>query len=86
MSLVEIKYLVAVQNRRRQLFFRSDNAFKNYASLRLSLNGKNEALAQVPMRLWHRCFPVTFARFLSTPFFKEHLVAVSGVCLSGELW
>ena len=24
---VEIKYLVAVQNRRRQLFFRSDNAF-----------------------------------------------------------
>ena len=21
----------------------------------------------------HRCFPVTFARFLRTPFFKEHL-------------
>ena len=24
-------------------------------------------------RLWHRCFPVNFARFLRTPFFLEHL-------------
>ena len=24
-------------------------------------------------RLWHRCFPVNFAKCLSTPFFKEHL-------------
>ena len=24
-------------------------------------------------RLWHRCFPVNFAKFLRTPFFKEHL-------------
>ena len=24
-------------------------------------------------RLWHRCFPVNFARFLRTPSFKEHL-------------
>ena len=25
------------------------------------------------MRLWHRCFPVNFAKFLRTPFFTEHL-------------
>ena len=25
------------------------------------------------LRLWHRCFSVTFARFLRTSFFKEHL-------------
>ena len=24
-------------------------------------------------RLWHRCFPVDFAKFLRTPFFTEHL-------------
>ena len=24
-------------------------------------------------RLWYRCFPVTFAKFLRTPFFIEHL-------------
>ena len=23
-------------------------------------------------RLWHRCFPLTFAKFLRTPFFMEH--------------
>ena len=24
-------------------------------------------------RLWHRCFPVNFAKFPRTPFLKEHL-------------
>ena len=24
-------------------------------------------------RLWHRCFPVNFAKFLRAPFVKEHL-------------
>ena len=24
-------------------------------------------------RLWHRCFPVNFVKFLRAPFFKEHL-------------
>ena len=23
-------------------------------------------------RLWHRCFPVNFAKFLKTPFLTEH--------------
>ena len=23
--------------------------------------------------LWHRCFPVNFAKFLRTPFFTEHI-------------
>ena len=26
-------------------------------------------------RLWHRCSPVNFAKFLRTPFFTEHLLA-----------
>ena len=24
-------------------------------------------------RLWQRCFPVNFAKFLRTPFLREHL-------------
>ena len=24
-------------------------------------------------KLWHRCFPVNFVKFLRTPFFAEHL-------------
>ena len=25
-------------------------------------------------RLWHRCFPANFVKFLRTPFFTEHLL------------
>ena len=41
---------------------------------------KKETLADVlrpatllKKRLWYRCFPVNFAKFLRTPFLKEHL-------------
>ena len=27
----------------------------------------------IKKRLWHRCFPVNFAKFPRTPFFTEHL-------------
>ena len=27
----------------------------------------------IEKRLWHRCFPVNFAKFLRTPFLTEHL-------------
>ena len=30
-------------------------------------------LASKKMRLWHRCFPVNFAKLLRTPFLTEHL-------------
>ena len=31
-------------------------------------------------RLWHRCFPVNFAKFLRTPFFTEHLRTTASDC------
>ena len=37
--------------------------FSNMARLRPTLLKK---------RLWHKCFPVNFAKFLRTPFFMEH--------------
>ena len=43
--------------------------------------------------LWHRCFPVNFAKFIRTPFFTEHLWATGSLhrsCLvylsSGKNW
>ena len=39
--------------------------FNKVAGLRLATSLKK--------RLWHRCFPVNFAKFLRTSFFIEHL-------------
>ena len=33
----------------------------------------NKVDSLLKKRLWHRCFPVNFAKFLRTPFLKEHL-------------
>ena len=33
------------------------------------------------MRLWHRCFPVNFVKFLRTPFFIKHLQWVLLICV-----
>ena len=35
--------------------------------------GVPQACNFIKERLQHRCFPVKFAKFLRTPFFKEHL-------------
>ena len=39
--------------------------FNKVASLKPAISLK--------MRLWHRCFPVIFTKFLRTPFYIEHL-------------
>ena len=33
----------------------------------------HEASTLLKKRPWHRCFPVSFAKFLRTPFLTEHL-------------
>ena len=32
-----------------------------------------ECATLLKKRLWHRCFPVNFVKFLGTPFYIEHL-------------
>ena len=32
--------------------------------------------------LWHRCFPVNFAKFLRTPFFTENLLTTASETLN----
>ena len=39
--------------------------------------------------LWHRCFPVNFAKFLRTPFFTEHfwwLLSAKPFCMIGTVY
>ena len=36
-------------------------------------------------RLWHRCFPVNFKKFLRTPFFIEHLWTTASVFCGGTV-
>ena len=36
-------------------------------------------------RLWHRCFPVNFAKFLRTPFLTEHLWLLLFFCMKQVL-
>ena len=43
-----------------------------YLSLQMQFPGMRPATL-LKKRLWHRCFPVNFAKFLRTPFFIEHL-------------
>ena len=44
--------------------------------LEISQNSQENTCARVSFlikRLWHRCFPVNFVKFLRTPFFTEPL-------------
>ena len=44
--------------------------------LGISQNSQENIFARgslLKKRLWHRCFPVNFAKFLKTPFLTEHL-------------
>ena len=43
---------------------------------------KLQAKALLKKRLWHRCFPVNFAKSLRIRFFLTLLVAVFGIILS----
>ena len=42
--------------------------------LEISQNSQENSCA----RDWHMCFPVNFAKFLRTPFYRTHPVAASG--------
>ena len=55
----------------------SQNSQENLCS-RVSFLIKLQASGHRPAtlskkRLWHRCLPVNFVKFLRTPFYKEHL-------------
>ena len=57
-----------------QLQKQSDNNIWSVGQLRLFFNKAAglSAATLLKKRLWHRCFPVNFAKFIRTPFFIEH--------------
>ena len=65
------------------------DALRNFAKftgkhLCRSLFFNKVAATLLKKRLWHRCFPVSFAKFLITPFVTEHLRATASLSI-GEL-
>ena len=75
------KYITANRNSRSEVFCKKD-VLRNFAKFtrkhlcqRLFFNnvaGLRRA-SLLKKGLWHRCFPVYFAKFLRIPFLKEHL-------------
>ena len=71
----QIKFLKQEINRssRPEVFYKK-GVLRNFAKF----TGKHLCQSLRPAtllkkRLWHRCFPVNFVKFLRTPFFTEHL-------------
>ena len=66
-----------------QMFFGKSEAVVRRCSVRevfleISQNSQENTCVRVSFliklqSLWHRCFPVNFAKFLRTPFFTEYL-------------
>ena len=70
-------YQLPLRSSHRRCPIKKD-VFKNVAELRgnhmcPSLFFNEVAATLLKKRLWHRCFPVNFAKFLRAPFLKEHL-------------
>ena len=59
------------------LFFQKQSSrgvLQKNVFLKISQNSSlGRSKTSLKKRLWHRCFPVNFAKFLRTPFFAEHL-------------
>ena len=62
--------------------FCKEGVFRNFAkftgkhpckSLFLNKVSALKPATSLKKRLWHKCFPVNFAKFLRTPFLTEHL-------------
>ena len=73
-----IIFLSSKHNRRYSKKYLRDipELFCKKVFLEISQNSQENTWVRVSSlkkRLWYRCFPVNFAEFLRTPFFKEHL-------------
>ena len=62
-------YFAFTQKVRPEVFYKTD-VCKHFRSSR-PVHLRPATLLQ--MRLWHRCFPVNFVKFLRIPYFTEHL-------------
>ena len=52
---------------------KSSKLFMHRSSHQRCSMEKGRPATLLKRRLWYRCFPVNFVKFLRTPFFREHL-------------
>ena len=57
----------------RKVVLRNFLKFTGNTCARVSFSTGLRPATLLKKRLWHRCFPVNFAKFLRTPFLTEHL-------------
>ena len=62
---VKKMFLKVLQNSQKNTHARISSLIK--------LQARNSTCNFIKKRLWHRCFPVNFVKFLRTPFLIEHL-------------
>ena len=55
------------------VYFLSETATRSVLSENVFLVADLVPATLLKKRLWRRCFPVNFAKFLRTPFLTEHL-------------
>ena len=55
--------------------------FNKVAGLRIHQSKYGRPATLLKKRIWHRCFPANFAKFLWTPFFIEHLWTTAFLCV-----
>ena len=66
---VKKDYFAFIQKVRPEVFYKVD-VLKHFRSNRPV---RFRPATLLKMKLWHRCFPVNFAKFLRIPYFTEHL-------------
>ena len=78
-------WIKIIRSSRQEVFYKKD-VLKNFAKFRekhlcqsLFFNkvARLRSATLLKKRLWHRCFPVKFAKFLRTPFLTENLLATA---------
>ena len=65
-----------VEEFRKKVFLEISQNSQGSTCARLSFFNKVAILRPATLlkkRVWHRCFPVNFVKYLRTPFFEEHL-------------
>ena len=65
------KYLLTMNRSRHTEVFCKRGVLSNFAKFTVKLRLRPATLFK--KRLWHRCFPVNFEKFLRTSFLTEHL-------------
>ena len=82
-SNIKVSFIIALPSKSvvrrcsvKKIFLKTSQNSQENTCARVSFFNKVAAFRTATLlkkRLWHKCFPVNFAKFLRTPFFTGHL-------------